>query len=107
MVHIIQMADDTQMKIRLPQALKDQIEASANEANRSLNAEIISRLEASYPDVVWADQGQVRRAMKRSFVESEIENLRAQIRMEEFHRVEFGKALAEVLVRLDELERHK
>lgn len=38
---------DPQMKIRLPADLKDRIEFSAKENNRSMNAEIISMLQGS------------------------------------------------------------
>lgn len=37
--------EDPQMKIRLPADLKDQIEAAAKAAGRSMNAEIVARLE--------------------------------------------------------------
>lgn len=39
---------DPQMKIRLTPELKARIEAAADENNRSMNAEIIARLEASF-----------------------------------------------------------
>jgi len=48
-VYDVEMSrDDPQMKIRLPEALKTQIEESAAEAGRSLNAEIVERLTRSY-----------------------------------------------------------
>lgn len=40
--------EDPQMKIRLPADLKDQIEAAAKGTGRSMNAEIVARLEASF-----------------------------------------------------------
>lgn len=40
--------EDPQMKIRLPADLKDQIEASAKEVGRSMNAEIVARLQESF-----------------------------------------------------------
>lgn len=40
--------DDLQFRLRIPEALKAQIEKSAGENNRSMTAEIISRLERSY-----------------------------------------------------------
>lgn len=46
--------EDPQMKIRLPADLKDQIEAAAKDSGRSMNAEIVARLEQSFgikPDV--------------------------------------------------------
>jgi hypothetical protein len=39
---------DTQFKLRMPAALRAQVEQAAKEARRSLNAEIILRLEASF-----------------------------------------------------------
>lgn len=92
MVHRFTMTEETQMKIRLPKALKDQIEASAIEGNRSLNAEIVSRLQNTYPDVAWENENRQRRAMKQAaviapaFLENEIETLRGQIRTEAMER---------------------
>ncbi len=40
--------EDPQMKIRLPADLKDRIEAASKEAGRSMNAEIVTRLEGSF-----------------------------------------------------------
>lgn len=104
MVHRFVMTEETQMKIRLPKALKAQIEASALEGNRSLNAEIVSRLQNSYPEVSWEAENRQRRAMKQSAVkapasvENEIETLRDQIRVEAMER----KRLEERLIRLEE-----
>lgn len=42
------MTEDAQMKIRLPAALKEQIEEAARQGKRSLNGEIVSRLEFSF-----------------------------------------------------------
>lgn len=39
---------DPQMKLRFPPELKAQIEASAKENNRSMNAEIVARLQESF-----------------------------------------------------------
>ena len=39
---------DPQFKLRLPSGLKDQIDQAAGANNRSLNAEIVSRLERSF-----------------------------------------------------------
>ncbi|MDH1337415.1 Arc family DNA-binding protein [Comamonas thiooxydans] len=51
---------DPQYKLRLPQDLKDQIEAAAKEAGRSMNAEIVARLEGSFglqnPAAPWAKE---------------------------------------------------
>jgi len=43
---------DSQFKLRMPAALRAQIEQSAWAARRSLNAEIVIRLEASFAKVV-------------------------------------------------------
>ena len=40
--------EDPQMKIRLPDELKRLVEAAASDAGRSLNAEIVYRLEQSF-----------------------------------------------------------
>ncbi|WP_038939868.1 Arc family DNA-binding protein, partial [Yersinia pestis] len=40
--------EDPQLRIRLPVELKEKIEGSAKENNRSMNAEIVQRLDASY-----------------------------------------------------------
>lgn len=40
--------NDPQVNIRMPQALKEKLEAASAEMNRSLNGEIIDRLEASF-----------------------------------------------------------
>lgn len=40
--------DDPQYKLRMTQALKDKLQASARANNRTLNAEINLRLESSY-----------------------------------------------------------
>ena len=40
--------EDPQMKIRLPADLKDTVENAAKVAGRSMNAEIVARLQASF-----------------------------------------------------------
>jgi len=47
--------DDPQMKIRLPLTLKDKIEAAAKNSGRSMNAEIVARLGASFRGVDTTD----------------------------------------------------
>lgn len=39
---------DPQFKLRVPPALRDQIERAALAARRSMNAEVVIRLEASF-----------------------------------------------------------
>lgn len=60
--------EDPQMKIRLPAGLKDRIEFSAKENNRSMNAEIISMLQGSIDkfDADVASLTQSLNALKRS-----------------------------------------
>jgi hypothetical protein len=41
---------DPQVNIRMPQALKDKLEAASGDASRSLNSEIVTRLEESFED---------------------------------------------------------
>jgi hypothetical protein len=43
---------DPQFKLRIPAALRAQVEQSAQAARRSLNAEIVIRLESSFSQVV-------------------------------------------------------
>ncbi|TLX69825.1 Arc family DNA-binding protein, partial [Pseudomonas nicosulfuronedens] len=40
--------EDPQFKLRMPQALRDQAEQAAKSASRSLNAELVARLEKSF-----------------------------------------------------------
>nr|KZA96505.1 hypothetical protein A4A59_05270 [Rhizobium leguminosarum] len=47
------------MKIRVSTSLRAQVEAAARENNRTLNSEIVSRLEASFRD----DEGDARSAV--------------------------------------------
>lgn len=48
-VHHSEMSrEDPQFKLRLSEKLRDQITESAKASNRSMNAEIVARLEASY-----------------------------------------------------------
>jgi hypothetical protein len=42
---------DPQFKLRMPPALRAQVEQAAKQANRSLNAEIVTRLQASFAQV--------------------------------------------------------
>lgn len=42
---------DAQFKLRMPAALRAQVEQTAKKAHRSLNAEIVFRLEASFAQV--------------------------------------------------------
>lgn len=46
--HRVMSREDPQMKIRLPADLKDQIETSSKQSGRSMNAEIVARLQESF-----------------------------------------------------------
>lgn len=46
--HLHMSREDPQMKIRLPADLKDQIEAASKNSGRSMNAEIVARLQESF-----------------------------------------------------------
>lgn len=53
---------DPQFKLRMPAALRGQVEQSAKAARRSLNAEIVSRLQSSFGQVAPSTQEQERSA---------------------------------------------
>ena len=53
---------DPQFKLRMPAALRAQIEQSAWAARRSLNAEIVIRLQASFAQVAPSTNEQERSA---------------------------------------------
>lgn len=48
--------EDPQLRIRLPIELKEKIEESARVSNRSMNAEIVQRLDASYLNEIPEDE---------------------------------------------------
>ncbi|WP_145590732.1 Arc family DNA-binding protein [Yersinia aleksiciae] len=48
--------EDPQLRIRLPIELKEKIEDSAKENNRSMNAEIVQRLDASFLNEIPTDE---------------------------------------------------
>ena len=53
---------DPQFKLRMPAALRAQVEQSAWAARRSLNAEIVIRLESSFAQVAPSTNEQERSA---------------------------------------------
>lgn len=67
--------EDPQMKIRLPADLKDQIEASAKESGRSMNAEIVARLEGSFELRQPANNGDLVLDMYLAAVRNELSTL--------------------------------
>ena len=48
--------EDPQLRIRLPIELKEKIEDSAKENNRSMNAEIVQRLDSSFYNEIQEDE---------------------------------------------------
>ncbi len=40
--------DDPQLKLRLPQQLKDKVDQAAKDSGRSINAELVQRIEQSF-----------------------------------------------------------
>ena len=51
-------------KVRLPQSLKDQIEEAARQTNRSMNGEIVHRLEMSFATATPLEE-EIRRLAKQ------------------------------------------
>ena len=62
---------DPQYKLRLPERLRDKIKESASTHNRSMNADIVARLEASFEadskltDVEKADYEGLKKELKQ------------------------------------------
>lgn len=72
--------EDHQMKIRLPEELKARIDASASEAGRSLNAEIVARLEQSYRG------GQSAEAkFEKALLQQRLDSMRSRYAAERIH----------------------
>lgn len=67
--------------VRLPDGMRDRIKAAAEAANRTMNGEIVARLEATFredfgvPDFVTPDLVRQMKALSQ-----EMETLRAQVR---------------------------
>lgn len=69
---------DPQFKLRLPPALKDRLEKVAEEAGKTLTAEIVSRLEASFaPQAITTGEQQLRIAMHTN--DAKAQTLRAHL----------------------------
>ncbi len=64
---------DPQYKLRLPQELKDQIETAAKAFGRSMNAEIVARLESSL-------QGYIDKDLNFKLLNAEVERLTEELR---------------------------
>ncbi|MGN6304859.1 MAG: Arc family DNA-binding protein [Mesorhizobium sp.] len=70
---------DPQFKLRFTPELRDQIEASAKTNNRSMNAEIVARLE-DYPRISLLATALTRADQVERELRSEIETLRKEVR---------------------------
>ena len=90
---------DAQFKLRLPIELKDQVEKSASDSKRSINAEIIARIERSYEL-----QRQVDYLRTKSDAEEE-ENFRLKSQMKTMQSSEDSAALAIAKQTIDTLEK--
>lgn len=74
--HAHMSREDPQMKIRLPAELKDQIEAASKELGRSMNMEIVARLQRSFEMDQAVEQVAFEHGFERTSLELEIERLR-------------------------------
>ncbi|WP_318392399.1 Arc family DNA-binding protein [Enterobacter sp.] len=73
--------EDPQLRIRLPAELKEKIEQSAKVNNRSMNAEIVTRLNLSY--LIDSDKGLLTDlAEPKSFVDALGEHTRSVLEVE-------------------------
>lgn len=67
--------EDPQMKIRLPAELKDQIEAASKELGRSMNMEIVARLQRSFETDQAVEQVAFEHGFEKTTLRLEIERL--------------------------------
>lgn len=77
--------DDPQLKIRLPGDLKERIETAASDNNRTMNAEIVARLQESFDDTLKFEHGVLEDAVAEMVpamngLLAEVKALRAQLR---------------------------
>ena len=76
---MVMSREDSQFKLRLPASLREQIEQAAKESKRSLNAEIVARLENSAQALL--PVGEVLSAKKAKEIASAArKNLAAEVR---------------------------
>ena len=52
--------------LRLPDGMRDRIKAAAEASNRSMNAEIVARIEASFSEMSSVDEDFVRAIVDRT-----------------------------------------
>lgn len=72
------MENDAQLKIRLPINLKGKIEVTAKQNKRSMNAEIVARLEATFIGELSDAELMKKREDLRKFVRDEIQDFLRQ-----------------------------
>ncbi|UDL03985.1 Arc family DNA-binding protein [Marinobacter sp. CA1] len=68
---------DPQYKLRLPQALKEKIEQASKANNRSMNAEIVARLDASFAAELSPDEDLPDAESLNATASAAIENMKA------------------------------
>lgn len=80
MVHYSRMIEkpDTQFKVRLPDSLKKRLEMAAAQSGTSITAELVARLERSFPDGVMPLIAENRRR-EVAVVESQIEEMQQHL----------------------------
>ncbi len=85
--HLLMSREDPQMKIRLPADLKDQIESASKNSGRSMNAEIVARLEASFVQVPTAasEDTNVVKGVEKTNLETRLMDLWTQRLNEEVY----------------------
>jgi hypothetical protein len=94
--------EDPQMKIRLPEPLKERIEEAARESGRSMNAEIAWRLEESFNGKAGQAAEREAKSMSRLLDEqlrTRLQDVRGRIADHEFSRMSLE-------FELDRLEKH-
>lgn len=99
--------EDSQFKLRMPADLRERIEESAKEAKRSLNAEIVARLEGSLMDklppqtLIPATKAKELASASRQKISSVI---KTRVAESVSRAIKFGHASTEIEVRDLELE---
>lgn len=89
--------EDPQMKIRLPEALKAQVEEASATNNRTMNAEIVARLQASFESELPS-----KATAAGDSPDMLLEGYRQAVRSSEEVRTLLGLVLVGVLTRLPE-----
>jgi hypothetical protein len=66
--------DTYRSQFRMPQQLFEKLKAAADQNKRSVNAELVARLEASFLEVDGAAEAALRRTELRALIIEEVEN---------------------------------